>query len=67
MQETLVQSLGQENPLEKKMVTHSIILAWEIPWLAEPSGLKSLESQRVRHKLATKIHSFTGSLKPGLH
>jgi len=39
MQETLVPSLGQENPLENKMVTHSIILAWEILWTVERSGL----------------------------
>ena len=38
-QETLVQSLGQEDPLEKEMATHSNILAWEIPWLEEPGGL----------------------------
>ena len=54
MQETLVRSLGQENPLEKKMVTHSIILAWEIPWTVAHSGLQSMGLQRVRHKLATK-------------
>ena len=39
MQEMLVQSLGQEDPLEKKMATHSSILAWEIPWTEEPGGL----------------------------
>ena len=44
-QETWVQSLGQENPLEKKIATHSSIPAWEIPWTEEPSRLQSLGSQ----------------------
>ena len=44
-QETQVQSLGREDPLEKEMATHSNILAWEIPWIEEPGGLKSLEWQ----------------------
>ena len=42
-----VQSLGQEDPLEKEMVTHSSILAWEIIWTEEPGGLQSMGSQRV--------------------
>ena len=50
MQETWVQSLGQEDPLEYKMATHSSILAWEIPWMEEPGGLQSMELQKVRHK-----------------
>ena len=41
-QETQVQSLGQEDPLEKEMATHSNILAWEIPWTEEPDGLQSM-------------------------
>ena len=45
MQETQIQSLGQEDPLEKGMVTHYSILAWEIPWTEEPGGLQSMESQ----------------------
>ena len=45
MQETQVQSLGEEDPLEKEMVTHSSILAWKIPWMEEPGGLQSMESQ----------------------
>ena len=49
MQETQVQSLGQEDPLEKEMAIHSSILAWEIPWTEEPSGLQSMGSQRVGH------------------
>ena len=43
-----VQSLGQEDGLEKKMATHSSILAWEIPWTEEPGGLLSVGLQRVR-------------------
>ena len=49
VQETQVQSLGQEDPLEKEMGTHSSILAWRIPWTEEPSRLPSMEPQRVRH------------------
>ena len=49
MQETWVQSLGQEDPLEKEMATHSSILAWRIPWTGEPGRLQSMGSQRVRH------------------
>ena len=49
MQETQVGSLGQEDPLEKEMATHSSVLAWEIPWAEEPGGLWSIESQGVRH------------------
>ena len=45
MQETWVQSLGQEDPLEKGMATHSSILAWRIPWTKEPGGLQSMELQ----------------------
>ena len=48
-QETWVQFLGQEDPLEKGMATHSSILAWEIPWREEPGGPQSMGSQRVRH------------------
>ena len=53
IQETWVQSLGQEDPPEKKMTTHSSILAWEIPWTEEPSRLQPKGSQRVGHDLAT--------------
>ena len=49
VQETWVQSLGLEDPLEKKRVTHSSILAWEIPWTEEPGGLQLMGSQRVGH------------------
>ena len=47
MQESWVQSLGWEDPLEEGMATHSSILAWRIPWTEEPGGLPSMESQRV--------------------
>ena len=49
MQETSIQSLGWEDPLEKGMATHSSILAWKIPWTEEPSGLQSIGSRRVSH------------------
>ena len=49
MQETRVRSLGWEDPLEKEMAAHSNILAWKIPWTAEPGRLPSMGSQRVRH------------------
>ena len=45
IQETQVQSWGQEDPLKKEMVTHSSILTWEIPWTEEPGGLQSMGSQ----------------------
>ena len=48
-QETLVQSLGWEDPLEEEIATHSSILTWEIEWTEEPGGLQSMWLQRVRH------------------
>ena len=48
MQETQVQFLGQEDPLEKAMATHSSILIWRIPWTEEPGGLQSMGSQKGR-------------------
>ena len=45
VQQTWVQFLGQEDPLEKEMATHSSILAWRIPWTEEPGGLQSMGSQ----------------------
>ena len=47
-QEMQVRSLGQEEPLEEEMATHSSVLAWEILWTEEPGGLQSMGSQRVR-------------------
>ena len=52
IQETQVQALGQEEPLDKGMVTHSSVLAWKIPWTEEPSRLQSMGLQRVRHNWA---------------
>ena len=50
MQENLVQSLGQADPLEKEMATHSSILTWRIPWTEEPGKLQFMGSQRVGHE-----------------
>ena len=49
VQETQVRSLGQEDPLEKRMATHSSILAWRIPWTEEADGLQSMGLQRIGH------------------
>ena len=49
IRETLVRSLGQEDPLEKETATHSSTLALKIPWMEERGGLQSMESQKVRH------------------
>ena len=49
MRETWVRSLGQEDPLEKAMATHSSVLAWRIPWTEEPGGLQPMGSKRVGH------------------
>ena len=51
-QETWFQSLGQEDPLEEEMATHSSLLAWEIPWTEEPGGLQSVTRQRVGYNWA---------------
>ena len=59
MQESQVQSLGQEDPLEKGMATHSSILAWRIPWTEESGGLQLMGSQRVGHDLVTE-HTYWG-------
>ena len=56
MQETWVQALGQEDPLGEEMVTHSNILAWEIPWTEEPGGLESMGSHRDRTQLNNQAH-----------
>ena len=52
MQETWVRSLGQEDPLEEEMATHSNTLAWKIPWTGEPGGLLSMGLRRVGHDLS---------------
>ena len=62
MQETRIQSLGREDPLEEGIATHSSILAWRIPWMEEPGGLQSMGPQRVRHDWAT--NTFTPAGRP---
>ena len=57
MQETWVQSLDQEDPLEEEMETHSSILSWRIPWTEEPGRLQSLGLQKVRHSYVTNTHT----------
>ena len=59
VQETRVRSLGWEDPLEKKMATHSSILVWKISFTEEPGGLQSMGSQRVGHDWATNIYLLT--------
>ena len=61
MQESQVQSLDREDPLEKEMAAHSSILAWRVPWTEEPSGLQSMGPQTVRHNGVT--NTFTRFLK----
>ena len=57
MQEMQVRSLGQEDPLEVGMATHSSILAWRIPWTEEPGGLQSMGSHRVGHDRSNLAHT----------
>ena len=57
MQEMWILPLDQEDLIEEEMATHSIILAWEIPWTEEPGRLQSLEAQRV--KLQLSMHTYT--------
>ena len=59
MQETQVQSLGGEDPLEKGMATHASILAWRIPWTKEPGELQFMELQRVGQEQITHTHTHT--------
>ena len=59
MQETRVLSLGQEDPLEKEIATHSSFLAWEIPRTEKPGRLQSMGSQRIRHDQATSFLEVT--------
>ena len=73
MQETRVQSLGQEDPLEKEMANHSSILAWRIPKMEEPGRLHSTELQRVGHEWVTNtewsmiVSSWVGYLPQKLY
>ena len=59
LKEMRVRSLGQEDPLEKEMATHSSILAWEIPWTEEPGGLQSMGLQKSRTGLSDKHFHFS--------
>ena len=63
IQETQVQSLDHEDPMEKEMATHSSILAWKIPWTEEPGGLQSTGSQRIWHNWTTKHRNHDSSIK----
>ena len=54
-----VRSLGLKDPLEQEMATHSSILAWRIPWIEEPGGLRSIGSQRFRHNCSDLAHTHT--------
>ena len=69
MQETCVWSLDWEDPQEKGTATHSSILAWRIPWTENPSGLQSMDSQRVRHDWATVTSqpSLLSCIHPSIH
>ena len=58
MQETQLQSLGREDPLEKEMATHFSILAWEIPWTEDPGSYSQWGRTRVGHNLATKQQHY---------
>ena len=58
LREAQVQPLGQEDPLEKGMATHSSILAWRLPWTEEPGRLLSMGSQRVGHDGGTNTVPF---------
>ena len=58
-QETQVQSLSQEDPLEEDMATYSSTLTWRIPWTEEPGGLQSMGSQRLRHDWSDLAHTNT--------
>ena len=62
IQETQVQSVGQKDPLEKGMATHSSILTWKIPWTEEPGGLLSIGSHRVRQDWATNTLTFSSAV-----
>ena len=65
MQDTWAQSLGQEDPLEKGMATHSSIPAWRIPRTEEPGGLQSMGSHRVGHDWATKHSNSNNCYRQG--
>ena len=62
LQESQIQSLGQEDPLEEDIATHSSILAWRIPWTEDPGGLQSIGSQRVGHDWSSWARVYTWKL-----
>ena len=64
IQETQVRFLGGEGPLEKRMATHSSILAWKISWAEDPGGLQSMGSQRDGHNLVTNTNKDYNSAFP---
>ena len=64
-QETWVWSVGREDPLKKRMATHSSVLAWRFPWTKKPGGLQFMGSQRVRHGWATNTFSYKDPLGEG--
>ena len=64
VRETQVRLLGGEDPLEKRMATHSSILAWRISWAEEPGGLQSMGSQRDGHNLVTNTNKDYNSAFP---
>ena len=66
MQETQVRSLGQEDPLEKEMATHSSTLAWKIPWMEKPGRLQSLGSQRVGLDMTKQLNFHLIIIKDNL-
>ena len=65
-QETWVQSLGQEDPVEKEMTAYSSILAWRIPWTEQPGMLQPMELQGVRYNFATE-HILISILAASMH
>ena len=65
MQETWVRSLGQEDPLEKEMATHSSILAWEIPWTEKPGELQSVELQKSQAWLSNSTTTNNNPIYKG--
>ena len=62
MQETWVRSLGQKEPLEKGMATHSSILAWRISWIKEPGGLQSMAHKELDTLSDSHFHEMIGLL-----
>ena len=67
VQETWVRSLGQEDPLEKGVTTHSSILAWRIPWTEETGGLQSVSLQSIRRDWVTNTQGVTRGKLPLLN